>query len=190
MPVDLTVHNEFLDENCSSVSSTEVKTGEQFYDKDLAKLLSQTIVFSFLQRKLDEKKMEMNNFLVPGIGISTESVIGFFYDSEEDVLLGTVPMDLHADQELCSVTVVFLWLTLNYKILCSGITKKMKTLKAHFVDRAGDRIEMYRNEVCMPLPKKHGEKNECKNDDYKWATEQGIEDETGKNVGFRFKKLD
>lgn len=184
----MALDNEFLDENFSSVSSTEVKTGEKFYEKDLAQLLSQTIVFSFLQRKLNEKKMEMKNFLVPGIGISTKSVITFFYDSEEDVLLGTVPMDLHADQELCSVTVVFLWLTLNYKILCSGITNKMKQLKARFVDRAGDRIEMYRKEVCMPLHKKT--QSEGKKDEYKWATEQGMEDETGKNVGLKFKNLD
>ena len=66
-------------ESVSSFSSTEVKfkDGKEGFDqKDLAKMISETVVFSFLQCKLNRERM--HSCLVPGIGISNGKSEVFF----------------------------------------------------------------------------------------------------------------
>lgn len=142
-----------LSESLSISSSTEIKSSKTFSDADISQIIAQTIVFSFYQRKKNKEKLK--NYLIPGIGISTKSLVVFFYECEEDVLLLTDSLDLTArcDSEMNIGAVVFLWLTLNYKLFCSGITEEMKKYKADFFVEAGKLLDVYRNEVTRPVHK-------------------------------------
>ena len=114
----MTDHGE--EDDVDSVSSVEIKARPSYNQ-----IKAQTIVFSFYQQKYNKEKMK--TCLVPGIGISTEELYFVFYDSEYDVLLESAPLFLCGKGTLVTNRVVFLWLTLNYKLFCSGITAEMKS---------------------------------------------------------------
>lgn len=147
--------DEDLELSSSSVSTSLTSTETDFVERDKQQIIAQTIVFSFLQCK--ESNGVLKHFLVPGIGISKKKVISYLYDCENDVLLGTPPMELFAYKSLCYNTIVFLWLTLNYKIFCSGITDSMKPFKAEFFERVGSFLENYRNDVARRVHKRQRE---------------------------------
>ncbi|OPL21193.1 hypothetical protein AM593_09565, partial [Mytilus galloprovincialis] len=65
----------------SSESSPETKTSNH-----QEQVFAQSIVFSF--------RGNLRHSLVPTIGISKKKIVIYFYDSEEDVLLGTTELDL------------------------------------------------------------------------------------------------
>ncbi|XP_053399593.1 uncharacterized protein LOC123559033 [Mercenaria mercenaria] len=142
LPV-LVIHNEDEDQ---SVSTTD---DEDFMQKDLHQLIAQTIVFSFLQRKMNRGNFK--NSLVPGIGIAGSRMVFYFYDSENDVLLASKPMELFEGNTFMTSPVLFLWLTLNYRIFGTGLTDKMKTYKAEFFKRVDERLEMYTHNVERPV---------------------------------------
>ncbi|XP_045173951.2 uncharacterized protein LOC123535373 [Mercenaria mercenaria] len=116
--------------------------------KDYKRVIAQTIVFSFLQKKMHGNKLK--NCLIPGVGISQKKIIVYFYDSENDILLSTKPLQLFRDDEIASSTLVFLWLTLNYRQFCSGIPGALKRYKAGFLDNPVLR-QMYNGEVARPM---------------------------------------
>ena len=134
-------------QSVSSVSSFEVKSKEEFNStKDECELMAQTIVFSFLQEKYNRKKLK--NFLVPGIGVDAKSLLFYFYDCENDLLMATPCLKTFSSQvnePLIVDHIVFLWLTLNYRYFCSGPDKIMKNYQAGF-----KHAEKYRKEVQMP----------------------------------------
>lgn len=137
-------------QSVSSVSSFEVKCNEEFSTKDEYQLMAQTIVFSFLQEKYNRKKLR--NCLVPGIGIDAKSLLFYFYDSENDLLMGTTCLETffsQVNEPLVVDHVVFLWLTLNYQYFCSGPDEFMKNYQAGF-----KHAEKYRKEVQMPAHRK------------------------------------
>ena len=115
-----------------SVNSIEVKNTPWFSLDNEAQMKAQTITFSPLQVKYN--KTELRNCLIPGIGIGRRDVVAFFYDSEYDILLRSDDMALFLDQELTYSVVIFLWLTLNYRLFCSGLTDEMNRFKAGFFD--------------------------------------------------------
>ena len=131
-----------------SVSSVEIKTGER-------QLLAQTIVFSFIQHKYNRQKMK--NCLVPGIGIDSKNLLVYFYDSENDLLLGSTYLETFLNDYLAVENVVFLWLTLNYRHFCSGPDELMKKYPSGFVKLAGEHIEKYRNEVKIPAHRQYSQ---------------------------------
>ncbi|CAC5364312.1 unnamed protein product [Mytilus coruscus] len=150
--------------------------------------LAQTIVFSFLQRK--ENRNNLKHCLVPTIGISKKKIVIYFYDSEEDVLLGTTELDLFGYKSICYDTIVFLWLTLNYDIFCTGITDSMKNCKAKFFTKVGSFLENYRNDVTRNLPK--GEY--LSQDETGWTKSGAVEEKIAINAenedfGIRMKRL-
>ena len=122
-----------------------------------------------MQQKQYGQKLKHN--LIPGIGISTENAIGYFYDCIEDVLLSTAPMKLFYPvpdgQRLSIDAIVFLWLILNYRMLCSGITDDMKKYKANFFKNVDDFLEVYRNEVTRPV---HLDRSKGHKQMFEWAT--------------------
>lgn len=77
--------------------------------------------------------------LVPGIAISSEVLTVYFYDSENDLLIGSLPIDIFSVEEIKPQVILILWLTLNYKIFCSGSTQSMKSYKAGFSDIVGEK---------------------------------------------------
>ena len=135
----------------SSVSSIEVKSSTHFSDIDESQLIAQTIVFSFLQHKYN--KAELENFLVPAIGISTSHIYVNLYDCENDVFLTSEKkLQFLAGGELFPEKVVLLWLALNYRDFCTGITEEMKSFKAGFHRRVDeDMLCEYQDNVKRPF---------------------------------------
>ena len=143
----------------TSVSSVEKKKDKKFLRQHKAQLKAQTITFSPLQEKIN--KCKLRNTLVPGIGISTKYLLVNFYDSVEDVFLSSKPLAIFKGDELMYSTVLFLWLTLNYRLLCSGLTETMKPFKAGFFDIVD--IATFKEDVRRPLHVLHEDDDD---DDY------------------------
>ena len=144
-------------QSVSSVSSVEIKSKDVFRPKDdLFQLMAQTIAFSFIQEKYNGKKLR--NFLVPGIGIDAKSLLFYFYDCENDLLMGTTCLETFSPkiyEPLPVEHVVFLWLTLNYRYFCTGPDEFMKNYQAGF-----KHAEKYRKEVQMHVHRKPSARNE------------------------------
>ena len=138
-----------VDSDSQSVSSNEEKSAYTFTKKDLSHLVAKTIVNAFLQRKLNDGNLK--NYLIPGIGISKKKMIVCFYDSVNDVLLQSLPINLFEENTMVRKAVLFLWLTLNYHIFCSGITEDMKEYKAGFIEKLGKNVNIYTDDVKMPI---------------------------------------
>ncbi|XP_033725964.1 uncharacterized protein LOC117315720 [Pecten maximus] len=109
-------------------------------------ILAETVVFSFLQKKYHS---EYDNYLIPTIGISRQYVVFYFYDCVNDMLMETPPIRLLKNNKLIKSTILAVWLVLNYKYFCSGITKGMRdrNFTADFFKHVGDCIQIYRNDV-------------------------------------------
>ncbi|XP_061195594.1 uncharacterized protein LOC133203824 [Saccostrea echinata] len=136
------------DEMCKK-SPAEVKSKNNPLSVN-AKLVAETIVFSFLQKK---RHPELSNFLIPCVGISDNAIILMFYDSEHDVLLESSPVPLYLESESrFSVEAVFIaWLAVNYRFLCTGLTEDMLQYKAGFFAQAETKINVYKNDLKMPI---------------------------------------
>lgn len=103
-------------------------------------MLSQSIVFSFLQKT---RHPELETSLIPLIGVSIEEVMFIFYDCVNDVLLQTQPLDLTMDDSYYS-SVIALWFVLNYKCLCSGLSEDLKHApKANFFKLAKNKLHTF-----------------------------------------------
>ena len=139
-------NNKPTPEATNAVSSIEIKTSTQFSIENEAQLKAQTITFSPLQAKFNESKLR--NKLVPGLAIGTRYMLAYFYDSENDVLLRSDDL-LLLDKELVYRAVIFLWLTLNYRLFCSGLTEEMKAFKAGFFDMVD--IKEFMDNIKRPL---------------------------------------
>ena len=151
LPVQLFKSTTKDDQSESSVSSIEIKSSNHFSDIDESQLIAQTIVFSFLQHKYN--KSALDNFLIPAIGISTSHLYVNLYDCENDVFLSSdKKLKILAGGKLFVETVVLLWLALNYRDFCTGITEEMGTNKADFHRRVDDDLLCeYRDNVKRPL---------------------------------------
>ena len=126
-----------------------------------AQIISETILFSFLQKKLHS---ERNHYLTPCIGVGNSSFIVMFYDSEHDVFLESSHIPLFRPcgvnkYEFDDAAILASWLTVNYKFLSSGLTEEMKTFECGFFKEAQAKIKVYEetlqlgNVACfVPVP--------------------------------------
>ena len=130
-------------------SSIETKSNENITEDECSQLLAQTIVFSFLQN--NRNRFKLNNSLIPGIGISSRSFYINMYDSVNDVLLSTHSLGLFGVGKPLVDKVVLLWLTLNYRYLCTGVTEEMINCKSEFHRRLDDMLPEYTDNVIRPL---------------------------------------
>ena len=150
LPVQIFNTTELDDQPERSLSSSETKSSDALSESDESQLIAQTIVFSFLQHKYN--KSELKNALVPAIGISTSRVYVNLYDCENDVFLSSEKnLKILSGRKLYDEIVVLLWLVLNYRDLCTGITEEMKSFKADFHRRVDDLLCEYRDNAKMPL---------------------------------------
>ena len=85
------------------------------------------------------------------MGILKKKIIVCFYDSVNDVLLQSLPINIVEEKTVAVKAVLFLWLTLNYQFFCSGITDDMKSYKADFIEKLGNSLDIYLDEVTMPI---------------------------------------
>nr|XP_011445246.2 uncharacterized protein LOC105340752 [Crassostrea gigas] len=124
-------------------STVEVKANLQRNPK----IIAQTIVFSFLQKK---RHPEREHFLTPCIGIGNSELIILFYDSEHDVLLESSRVPLFESSVSCKFSyssILACWLVVNYKIFCSGLVEEFKICKSNFFLHAREKINIYKDEL-------------------------------------------
>ncbi|XP_053398946.1 uncharacterized protein LOC123556770 [Mercenaria mercenaria] len=108
-------------------SSFDISADQSTLHHREQQLVSQAIVFAFLQRKLHST--DFKHFLIPSIGMSREQAVIYFYDPDHDILMKNLhPFELFGDEDggLYYATVIALWLCMNYPILGSGIGKSIK----------------------------------------------------------------
>lgn len=124
VPVPENPDTDTLDDESSSddgLSQIEVKTDD--LNNHLSQLFSQTIVFSFYQKKCNPASN-----IVPSIGVSKNHIQFHFYDSEKDIYLASKQMPLFYENKTLQIpTVIATWLVLNYKHLSSGVTKNIES---------------------------------------------------------------
>ena len=152
-----TAEEDIAEDSESSVLPVEIKI-----DSALAaemQLTAQSIVFSFLQNKYNKDRMKSR--LVPALSFTLKNYQIICYDSEKDILMSTVadsPYTKLFDDTIKSLnfsSVVVLWMTLNYRLLCSGVPTKSKIIKlpnvkAEFYEKVGDHLKLYEEEVQRP----------------------------------------
>ena len=119
--------------------------------REQSHLISGTIVFAFLQRKLNRN---LRSSLIPAIGISYKTLLFQFYDPIYDILIDSELFDLidENDQFLGIETVLAIWLTMNYELFCTGVTQKMleADFKADFNSLVPPEIlNIYKNELTF-----------------------------------------
>ena len=150
LPIQIFNSTELDDQPERSLSPSETKSSDALSESDESQLIAQTIVFSFLEHKYN--KSELKNALVPAIGISASHVNVNLYDCENDIFLASEKnLKILSGRKLYNEIVVLLWLVLNYRDFCSGITDEMKSFKADFHRRVDDLLCEYRDNVKMPL---------------------------------------
>ena len=125
-------------------SSIEVKQDFVCSDKPHHQILSETIVFSLLQKRLNPSGMS----LIPTIGISGTELVVYFYDHEKDVLLQSrgIPFKTKGVMQITAVLVA--WLVVNYKYLSDGLTDCLNDApKANFFVHCKDKEDIYKNHI-------------------------------------------
>lgn len=111
----------FLDESDSENSGgttilevkLSLKTGGVF-DQAMA----QTIVFSVTQR---QRHPALRKVFIPNILVSPTEFRVFMYDSDYDILIYSVPLNIfhyRKDGELSIPSIIVLWMVLHYKLFC------------------------------------------------------------------------
>ncbi|KAK3089818.1 hypothetical protein FSP39_006766 [Pinctada imbricata] len=121
---------------------TDVSAGSR-----IAQVAAETIVYSFYYRSLHP---ESSHFLIPSIGVSGSEVLFYFYDSVNDVLLGSTTFKLMDFEDKLDITTVFaVWMVLNHKYLCNGLNelKLDQVPKSHFTEHAKSKLHVYREEL-------------------------------------------
>lgn len=114
----------------------------------LVQLAAKTIVQSFYYRQVYP---QWENTLIPCVGVSSTGLIFYFYDSVHDVLLGSsrFPLAAYSPFEINFTTVIALWMVLNHKYLCNGLSSVdlQEVPKSGFVTAARDKLHIYRAEL-------------------------------------------
>ena len=147
------LHAELVDEMPSDeeslaedLSQIEVKSDE--LQKYLSQLISETVVFSFYQ-----KKQFPSLSLVPSIGVSKSHIQFHFYDSEKDVYFISQEMPLfYKDRSLHLTTVLAIWLVLNYRYFLSEATEEMTSEgKFGFHAQVSETLHLYKQKIELGM---------------------------------------
>lgn len=86
--------------------------------------------------------------MIPSICISKEKVVIYFYDCNNDFLLESSEMPyITSEGALVKSTIISLWLALNFKYFCSGITKGMKDsgFVSGFFELVQNTLDLYKD---------------------------------------------
>ena len=134
-----------------SLSSFEVKDTNTLYN-NIPQIISETIVFAFLQKK---ENPSFENFLIPTVGISKRDILFYLYDPEYDILLESAPFAIFESRyQLNYPSILALWLVLNYKTFCTGVTEAMidRKFTADFLSGTTKEIEtIYKEKLQFRL---------------------------------------
>lgn len=124
--------------------------------------IAQTIVFSFLQ-----KKVLPNMSFIPNILISPNEFRIIMYDVDNDILLCSGPVTIFYKKHFKKSSIIILWMVLHYELFLKNVNFRfkegidMRKFKAKFKKRANNKIEVYLNKLefltiniqCKPKPK-------------------------------------
>lgn len=147
IPEEPVEESESSEDNLSQIG-VKFESLEKFFSQ----IASQSIVFSFYQKKCNSAVS-----IVPSIAVSKTHVQFHFYDCEKDLyfLSREMPLFSEDDNELLLETVIATWLVLNYRHLLSGPTEGMvKDEKFGFHSNVSDEVlNLYRNEIKMGITK-------------------------------------
>lgn len=144
-----TVSEEYNDDSSDEDDYFQNEAKPDNLDGHLSELISQTIVFSFHQKKCNPSLS-----LVPSIGVSKSHIQFHFYDSAKDIYLVSQGMPLfYEDNKLQLSTVIATWMVMNYKHLLTGPTEKMvKESKFGFhTNISSENLNLYKNNIEMGL---------------------------------------
>lgn len=86
--------------------------------------------------------------MIPSICISKEKVVIYFYDCNNDFLLESSEKPyITSEGALVKSTIISLWLALNFKYFCSGITKGMKDsgFVSGFFELVQNKLDLYKD---------------------------------------------
>ena len=127
-------------------SRTEAKQDFICSDKPHHQILSETIVFSLLQKRLNPS----GNSLIPTIGVSDTELVVYFYDNEKDVLLQSRGIPFKSKGVMQITAVLVAWLVVNYKYLSDGLTDCLNEApKANFFAHCESKEDIYRNRLRL-----------------------------------------
>ncbi|XP_048744325.2 uncharacterized protein LOC125657649 [Ostrea edulis] len=143
------VDKDSSDDDFSDDTLSQIEVKSEDLKNHLSQLFSQTIVFSFY-----EKKCHPFLNLVPYIGVSKSHIQFHFYDSQKDIYLASKEMPLfYVNQTLRLPTVIATWLVLNFKHLLSEITEDMEREgKFGFHSQVlPESLNLYKTEIEMGL---------------------------------------
>ena len=122
---------------------TDVSAGSS-----IAQVAAETIVYSFYHHYLHP---ELSHALIPCIGVSNKSIVFYFYDSVNDIMLGSTQFPLmHSETghppKLNITTLFALWMVLNHKHFCNGLVllEEDKLPKANFMKIASSKLDVYK----------------------------------------------
>ena len=120
---------------------TDVSAGSR-----IAQVAAETIVYSFYHHYLHP---ERSHSLIPCIGVSYTSIVFYFYDSVNDIMLGSTqfPLMQAGHPPKLNITTLFaLWMVLNHKHFCNGLVLvgADKLPKANFMTIASSKLDVYK----------------------------------------------
>lgn len=111
--------------------------------------IAQTIVFSFLKKKCDERLR-----FIPNILISREEFRILMYDVENDLLICSQPLFIFFKKSLRMSSMIILWMVLHYELFVRDIrvdfeskSVDLKKFQANFKKRAKDKLAIYEDEL-------------------------------------------
>lgn len=111
--------------------------------------IAQTIVFSFLQ-----KKVLPNLSFIPNILISPKEFRIIMYDVDNDILLCSEPLAIFCGRVLRISSIIIIWMVLHYELFLENIKPRfekgaidMRKFNAKFKKRAKDKIDVYLNKL-------------------------------------------
>lgn len=124
---------------------TEVKHTEAFSGYNYCQIFSKTITFSFLKNK-DKPNMT----LIPTVAVNRDYMQVHFYDSEKDILLQSGCFGLFLETNILNIiAVTVIWMTLNYKIFCTGSVEGMPSSSFHKLINVHDFKEGVKSPCCV-----------------------------------------
>ncbi|XP_048742818.2 uncharacterized protein LOC125656246 [Ostrea edulis] len=142
--------DDLSDQDAADDELSQIKVKSDNLAGHLSQFVSQTIVFSFYQKKCNE-----NLSFVPSIGINKNRIQFHFYDAENDIYLLSQEIPLFdAENHLILPTVIATWLVLNYKHLLTGPTTEMindDKFGFHSKIPPGS-LNLYKHEMKMGTP--------------------------------------
>ena len=142
-----------LTRSSNSSIGIEANAGNDFSQRDKFQMRAQVIGFGFYINKTEREinKEKASYVLVPHVGFSREKICYRFYDSVNDILLETEPVDVFMfEKKICPLVILLTWLVLNYKVISEGTPACLIGYKSGFHEMFPKQLAEYKEEIEHP----------------------------------------